>query len=201
MFGITPVASSNTIIYRDGNGHANITTPTQSNHIANKRYVDNAISGKQDTLVSGTNIKTINGESILGSGNITIQGGGAFDVVDLPWITGVPTNISRNGIYKITGDIYYGINIEKKDLECVIIPDHYLVSSGISLWWANQEYQPTDTTFHIISPLPFTLNVEESQEGETVYSTYLQVTEVKPIYVQQKYDATANILTAMVFQL
>jgi hypothetical protein len=31
---------------------------------------------KQDTLVSGTNIKTINNESILGSGNIDIQGGG-----------------------------------------------------------------------------------------------------------------------------
>lgn len=30
----------------------------------------------QETLVSGTNIKTINNESILGSGNITIQGGG-----------------------------------------------------------------------------------------------------------------------------
>ena len=34
-------------------------------------------SGKQDALVSGTNIKTINNESILGSGNITIQGGGS----------------------------------------------------------------------------------------------------------------------------
>lgn len=33
------------------------------------------ISGKQDTLVSGTNIKTINGESILGDGDITIEGG------------------------------------------------------------------------------------------------------------------------------
>ena len=32
-------------------------------------------SGKQDALVSGTNIKTINNESILGSGNITISGG------------------------------------------------------------------------------------------------------------------------------
>ena len=31
---------------------------------------------KQDTLVSGTNIKTINNESLLGSGNITISGGG-----------------------------------------------------------------------------------------------------------------------------
>ena len=30
-------------------------------------------SGKQDALVSGTNIKTINGESVLGSGNISVQ--------------------------------------------------------------------------------------------------------------------------------
>lgn len=34
-----------------------------------------ALSSKQDTLVSGTNIKTINGESILGSGDLTIQSG------------------------------------------------------------------------------------------------------------------------------
>lgn len=35
-----------------------------------------ALGGKQDTLVSGTNIKTINGETLLGEGNIEIQGGG-----------------------------------------------------------------------------------------------------------------------------
>ena len=33
------------------------------------------LQSKQDTLISGTNIKTINGQSILGSGNIEIQGG------------------------------------------------------------------------------------------------------------------------------
>lgn len=35
-----------------------------------------AVAGKQDLLVSGTNIKTINNQSLLGSGNINIQGGG-----------------------------------------------------------------------------------------------------------------------------
>lgn len=40
--------------------------------------VETALSGKQDTLVSGTNIKTINNESILGSGNIDIQGGSTY---------------------------------------------------------------------------------------------------------------------------
>lgn len=36
---------------------------------------EQAVASKQDTLVSGQNIKTINGESVLGEGNITIQGG------------------------------------------------------------------------------------------------------------------------------
>ena len=34
-------------------------------------------NGKQDALVSGTNIKTINGNSLLGSGDIEISGGGS----------------------------------------------------------------------------------------------------------------------------
>ena len=34
--------------------------------------VDNALGGKQDTLVSGTNIKTVNNQSLLGEGNIEI---------------------------------------------------------------------------------------------------------------------------------
>lgn len=42
-----------------------------------------AWDNKQNALVSGTNIKTINGESVLGSGNIVISGGGgAVDSVN-----------------------------------------------------------------------------------------------------------------------
>lgn len=43
-----------------------------------KECLDNT---KQDTLVSGENIKTINNQSILGEGNITIQGGGGMSTV------------------------------------------------------------------------------------------------------------------------
>ena len=42
-----------------------------------KAETDALLAGKQDGLVSGENIKTINGESLLGSGDITIQGGGS----------------------------------------------------------------------------------------------------------------------------
>lgn len=38
------------------------------------------LNEKQNALISGTNIKTINGNSILGSGDITITGGGDIDL-------------------------------------------------------------------------------------------------------------------------
>lgn len=56
---------------------ANITgQPTDNANLAT------ALNNKQDTLVSGTNIKTINNTSILGSGNIDIQGGGSYTAGD-----------------------------------------------------------------------------------------------------------------------
>lgn len=42
----------------------------------------NANYGVQQMLVSGTNIKTINGQSILGAGNIDVGGGGSVTVDD-----------------------------------------------------------------------------------------------------------------------
>lgn len=51
-----------------------ITNPPSQKDLIDK--VNELVDNKQDTLVSGTNIKTINNTSILGSGNIDIQGGG-----------------------------------------------------------------------------------------------------------------------------
>jgi len=42
-------------------------------------YEKSLIDSKQDELISGTNIKTINGSSILGSGDLTVTGGGVSD--------------------------------------------------------------------------------------------------------------------------
>ena len=47
-----------------------------------KEQTDTLLGGKQPTLVSGTNIKTINNESLLGEGNIDIQGGGGGKAVN-----------------------------------------------------------------------------------------------------------------------
>ena len=40
-----------------------------------QKTIDRLLTAKQDTLVSGTSIKTINGNSLLGSGDIVISGG------------------------------------------------------------------------------------------------------------------------------
>ena len=67
------------------------------------------ISGKQDTLVSGINIKTINNENILGSGNITIQGGGG-STTDVQ-ING--TSIVNNNVANIVTKTAYNASSNK----------------------------------------------------------------------------------------
>lgn len=60
------------LIKVDSAGNTSVVEGSKMKQVATK----DDITGKQDTLKSGTNIKTINGESILGSGNIEISGGG-----------------------------------------------------------------------------------------------------------------------------
>lgn len=61
------------------------------------------ISTKQDTLVSGTNIKTINGQSVLGGGDLVISGGGSVQLTGNQTIAGIKT-FSSNPISTATQD-------------------------------------------------------------------------------------------------
>lgn len=51
---------------------------------------------KQDTLISGTNIKTVNGNSLLGSGNLVIGGGGSGTVTSVS-VAGTANQINSSG--------------------------------------------------------------------------------------------------------
>lgn len=84
--------------------------------------VTSELSTKQDTLVSGTNIKTINGNSLLGSGDLTISSGGITeDYVKLSGsqtlTSGTPTQIPAADIWSnwkviaLTIENYDGNNI------------------------------------------------------------------------------------------
>lgn len=71
-----PVVPTNVSAFTNDAGYL-----TQHQSLANyydKDETDALLDDKQDTLVSGTNIKTINNNSLLGSGNIDIQTGGTY---------------------------------------------------------------------------------------------------------------------------
>ncbi|UZQ29131.1 MAG: hypothetical protein OHM56_07820 [Spiroplasma phoeniceum] len=69
------------------------------------------INLKQDKLVSGTNIKTINGNSLLGSGDIHISGSNDWEIVNTsdfkPNDTQYILPITPNGIYKYKVELGY----------------------------------------------------------------------------------------------
>lgn len=67
------------------------TTPTTIGKIWGGDVLRSVFDTKQEKLVSGTNIKTINGQSVLGSGNISISGGGTGGDVNVIEV------VKRNG--------------------------------------------------------------------------------------------------------
>lgn len=90
-----------------------------------------ATSGKQDTLVSGTNIKTVNNESLLGSGNIEIQGGGAT------YSAGTNISIDANNAINCTLPITANTNDSTTQRQWL------LIGTGLNIWGTdtNGRYQ------------------------------------------------------------
>lgn len=73
------------------------------------------ISSKQDLLVSGTNIKTINGESLLGSGNIAISAGSSVYVDRSAAVSFDETDyftIQDKSIVKQDRTVFFQVNLE-----------------------------------------------------------------------------------------
>lgn len=82
------------------------------------------LANKQNALVSGDNIKTINGESIIGSGNIEISGGGlAPTVVDLGDVAGaVDIDMSANVAYQLNATANIALNLTNPPASGNFIP-------------------------------------------------------------------------------
>jgi hypothetical protein len=70
--GTTYVKTENNLTDTEKTKLSNLSGTNSGDNAVNSLYSGLAAS-KQDALVSGTNIKTINGSSILGSGNLTIS--------------------------------------------------------------------------------------------------------------------------------
>jgi len=113
---VSKTGDTATISITDKNG---TTTATISD---GEEYDDTEIRGliaeKQDELVSGTNIKTINNTSILGNGNIDIQGGSDTVTINyedteeeiiqkLESIFDENGNIVKNAVFYLESNLYF----------------------------------------------------------------------------------------------
>lgn len=96
--------------------------------------------GLQDTLVSGTNIKTINNQSLLGSGNISIAGGDYWEDVSNQF-----SSILTGSTYKVLeSDLFWQISSSDMDFNngfiqlpmawaAYITPSLFITAIGIDL--------------------------------------------------------------------
>lgn len=81
------------------NADTNILTDALKNSL---EQLPAAVLLKQDKLKSGINIKSVNGQSLVGSGNLEVKGGG-----DVLQVTGTSTTavMSQNAVTRVIGDL------------------------------------------------------------------------------------------------
>jgi len=113
-----------------------------------------ALNGKQATLVSGTNIKTINNNSLLGSGDITITSG-VSSVGGLTGAVGVSDGITTQN------DV---IGVATDGITTVINSDHCVVANAIPLSTTAPTQANNNGTF-----IPVVLD----SEPDTYYNGYM----------------------------
>ena len=120
-------------------------TELNSKNYATNSYVNEEISKldsslsveidkKQNTLVSGTNIKTINGESILGDGNIEISGGESVDLSNY-YTKGEVDNLIDNVEVDLTGyatETWVDNHYQPKGDYLTSIPDEYITETELN---------------------------------------------------------------------
>ena len=120
-------AQTNSAITQAVSGKADSSAVTQE--------ISAAVSGKQDTLISGTNIKTINNESILGNGNIDIQGGGGGKAVSGGTNISITTGETADTInctlpITVGGSFNGSINLSGKRADNVMQGDNQVVQGA-----------------------------------------------------------------------
>lgn len=99
------------IVNGAGNGNAIPAPPTPTVY----DQLVALINTKQDLLVSGTNIKTVNSQSLLGSGNIDISSAGIFRCTTVNTFSEIYAAFYTNGLLPVfddgTGRKYYPVDM------------------------------------------------------------------------------------------
>ena len=128
----TPVAKS------AGGGGGSSTWGSITGTLSAQTDLNSALLSKQPGLVSGSNIKTINGNSILGSGDLTISGGGGGSGTVTSVAVTVPTGlqvvsgspITSSGTISIGYQSGYAIPLTATQANWNSAYSHSLILSG-----------------------------------------------------------------------
>lgn len=134
-----------------------------------------AWNGKQDALVSGTNIKTVNNQSLLGSGNISVGGGG-----------GSVNDVEVNGASVVVGGTAY-----------VTVPTATSDLNNDSNFVSDASYVHTDNNYTNADVSK--LNGIESGAEVNVQANWNEGNSASDAYIQNKpaiptvYNATLTI--------
>ena len=160
-----------------------IITDAQGGDLSNyytKGETDTLLGEKQPTLVSGTNIKTINNESLLGEGNIDIQGGGGSITVDTSLNSGSTNAIANNAVTNNTlsggveSDIALGVIRFWKNNGQVALYRRFGTINGKHVMVNGTTGEPN---FHLVETSAVTTSMSST-------STDTQVPSAKAVYDQ-----------------
>ncbi len=163
-----------------GSGNIALNIPTKTSDLTNdsnfvtssevSTEIQTAVSSKQDTLVSGTNIKTINNNSLLGSGNIQIEQtysttetkiGKWTDGRDLyrkviPWTflntnqwNNIEHHISYYEIVNLIATMYYPANANFYSIPNDVVPEIRIDTTYFGYYFTNSNFSYS-ATGHVV---------------------------------------------------
>jgi len=108
----------------------------------------NIIGSKQDTLISGTNIKTINSTTILGSGNLDVQPT-LVSATNIKTINS--TTLLGSGDLTVQPTLVSGTNIKTINSNSILGSGDLVITGGVSSVSATTPVVATGTTTPVIS--------------------------------------------------
>ena len=178
--GATLDATTNVLTLTSTDGGADVTVNLSD--FVNSSELTTALNTKQDNLVSGTNIKTINGQSVLGSGNIEISDATAVKLTGNQTVAGVKT-FSSSPIVPTPTTNTQAANKEYVDTKVALTGDETI--AGIKTFSSN-----------IVGNITGSASLNLSLTGGTMTGAITAIRETKVAMAANSINlATGNLFT------